>query len=112
MAAGTPVVASDLDGYKNVATHGKDALLVEPGDALALANALHRVLEEPALAAQLKAAGCRRAEEFSMRSLALAYVRLYEEAVASFQREQDEPSPAVTRWRGKSVRMMQKVRGG
>ena len=33
MAAGTTVVASALDGYRNVATDGVDALLVEPGDA-------------------------------------------------------------------------------
>ena len=40
MAAGTPVVASGIDGYRNVATDGVDALLVEPGDADALAAAL------------------------------------------------------------------------
>ena len=39
MAAGTPVVASALDGYRNVATDGVDALLVPPGDADALADA-------------------------------------------------------------------------
>ena len=38
MAAGTPVVASGLDGYRNVATDGVDALLVEPGDVDALAD--------------------------------------------------------------------------
>ena len=42
MAAGTPVVASSLDGYRNVATDGVDALLVEPGNAPALAAALER----------------------------------------------------------------------
>ena len=42
MAAGTPVVASGLDGYRNVATDGVDALLVEPGDVDALAAALAR----------------------------------------------------------------------
>ena len=40
MAARTPVVASGLDGYRNVATDDVDALLVEPGDATALADAL------------------------------------------------------------------------
>ena len=40
MAAGTPVVASALDGYRNVATDDVDALLVEPGDVDALAAAL------------------------------------------------------------------------
>ncbi len=46
MAAGTTVVASALDGYRNVATDGLDALLVEPGDAAALATALQKVLTD------------------------------------------------------------------
>jgi phosphatidyl-myo-inositol alpha-mannosyltransferase len=81
MAAGTPVVASGLDGYRNVATDGVNALLVPPGDAEALAAALRRVLTEPSLAAALVTAGGRRADEFAMSSLARAYVELYEEVV-------------------------------
>ena len=38
MAARTPVVASDLPGYRNVAIADRDALLVPPGDATALAD--------------------------------------------------------------------------
>lgn len=78
MAAGTPVVASALDGYRNVATDGVDALLVPPGDADALAASLVRVLTEPTLAADLVAAGARRADEFSMTTLAARYVAIYE----------------------------------
>ena len=40
MAASTPVVASRIDGYTNVATHDVDSLLVEPQDPRALADAL------------------------------------------------------------------------
>ncbi len=47
MAAQTPVVASDLDGYRNVARSGADAILVPPGDAEALAAALARGPQEP-----------------------------------------------------------------
>lgn len=77
MAAGTPVVASSLDGYRNVATDGVDALLVAPGDDDAVAAALQRVLHEPALAARLVAAGDRRADEFAMAELARRYARIY-----------------------------------
>jgi phosphatidylinositol alpha-mannosyltransferase len=77
MAAGTPVVASAIDGYRNVATDGVDALLVEPGNACALAAALRRVLCEPALAAALVAKGSDRADEFSMSRLADEYVAIY-----------------------------------
>jgi phosphatidyl-myo-inositol alpha-mannosyltransferase len=112
MAAGTPVVASDLDGYKNVATHDRNALLVEPGDALALADALHRVLEEPELSSRLRAEGCIRAEDFSMRSLAMAYLRIYHDVVAAARDAEDDVSPGVSWWRRNSMRMMQAVRGG
>jgi len=78
MAASTAVVASDLPGYANVARAGRDALLVPPGDASALAGALRRVLEDRALAARLVASGEERAAEFSMARLAATYVELYE----------------------------------
>ena len=82
MAAGTPVVASRIDGYMNVATDGENALLVEPGDARALASALARALTDPRLAARLTGNGRAHAESFSMASLADRYVELYERALA------------------------------
>ena len=78
MAAGTPVVASDLPGYRNVAVHGEHALLVPPGDAGALAGALGKVLAEPGLGKSLAGAGEDRAAELSMDRLAERYVELYE----------------------------------
>jgi phosphatidylinositol alpha-mannosyltransferase len=80
MAAGSPVVASDLPGYRTVATDGVDALLVPPGDPGALANALRRALDDRGLAAKLVEAGRRRADELSMDRLAAVYVGFYERA--------------------------------
>ena len=82
MAAETPIVASAIDGYMNVATNAVDSLLVEPNDAPALREALRRILEDSALAAQLTAAGRGRAEEFSMVALAEAYVLRYRKVLA------------------------------
>jgi len=79
MAAGTPVVASALDGYRNVATDEVDSLLVPPGDAAALARALERVIGDPAVGDRLVDAGRARADDFAMSTLAAAYVRLYGE---------------------------------
>ena len=78
MAAQTPVVASDLPGYRNVATPEVDALMVPPGDPVALAAAIRRVLTDSALAAGLVAAGEQRANELSMDRLAERYIALYE----------------------------------
>ena len=78
MAAQTPVVASDLPGYHNVARAGADGILVPPGDAAALARALNDVLGNPSCAERLVASGQQRAEEFSMDNLAARYAALYE----------------------------------
>lgn len=77
MAAGIPVVASALAGYRNVATDDVDALLVPPGDAAALAGAVRRVLADADLSARLVAAGAKRADQFSMSRLAGDYADIY-----------------------------------
>ena len=81
MAAHTPIVASDLPGYRNVARAGLDALLVPPGDVAALAAALRRVLSDPALAERLARSGDERAEAHSMAALARTYEDLYQRAI-------------------------------
>ena len=78
MAAGVAVVASDLTGYRNVARADREALLVRPGDPVALRDALRRLLDDPASrAAQIEQAR-RRAAEFSMTGLAEEFLERYE----------------------------------
>ena len=88
MAAGTAVVASDIDGYRTVSRAGREALLVPPGDTSALRGALRSLLDDPAKRADLVAEGARRADEFSMAHLAEQFLPLYERAIAA-------PRPAV-----------------
>ena len=82
MAARTPIVASNLHGYANVARAGRDAVLVEPDDSAALATALSSVMGDRALASRLVASGIERASEFSMTALADRYLDLYAQAIA------------------------------
>ena len=82
MAAGAALVASDLDGHRNVASDGVDALLAPVSDAAALAKALRRVLDDDALRAELVAGGHRRAEQLSMTHLAERYEAIYRQVVA------------------------------
>jgi phosphatidylinositol alpha-mannosyltransferase len=81
MAAGTPVVSTDIDGYRNVATDGENALLVEPGNAQALASAMSRIIADPRLATRLTAAGRIHAQSYSLDALADHYVLLYQKAL-------------------------------
>lgn len=78
MAAGAAIVASDLSGYRLVARPDVDGLLVPPGDPVALADALNRVLADRATAERLVASGTGRAQQFSMDTLADRYLELYE----------------------------------
>jgi phosphatidylinositol alpha-mannosyltransferase len=86
MASGAALVASDLDGHRNVASDGKDALLATVGDAAALAKALRRVLEDPALRSELVAGGRCRADQLSMTHLAERYEEIYERVAAGGRR--------------------------
>jgi phosphatidylinositol alpha-mannosyltransferase len=65
MAAGAPIVASDIHGYKGVVRRGREGLLVEPHQPKELARAIARLLDDPALRDEMSAAGRLRAEEFS-----------------------------------------------
>ena len=65
MAAGTPIVASDIHGYKGVVRRGREGLLVPPRQPRELAFAIDGLLRDPALREQMGAAGQARAEEFS-----------------------------------------------
>ena len=65
MAAGTPIVCSDIHGYKGVVRRGREGLLVPPRAPRELAEAIDRLLRDPGLREQMGAAGRARAEEFS-----------------------------------------------
>ncbi|MDD5557487.1 MAG: glycosyltransferase family 4 protein [bacterium] len=62
MAAGRPVVASRSGGLADIVEDGATGLLVEPGDARALAAALERLVVDPALRGEMGRAGRERAE--------------------------------------------------
>ncbi len=75
MACGTPVVA-----FANTATTevvGEGGVLVADGDVAAMANAVQRVLQEPALADELRGRGLARAQAFHPDTAAAAYVEAY-----------------------------------
>ena len=62
MSAGLPVVASRISGFKLVMRDGIDGLMVDrPDDERGFADALARVLDDPALAARMGSAGRARA---------------------------------------------------
>jgi phosphatidyl-myo-inositol alpha-mannosyltransferase len=80
MAAGVPVIASDIDGYAQVVEPGVDGLLVSPGDSTALAGAVDFLLGDPALQARLVRAGRRKAANLRWERVAGAVESAYRDA--------------------------------
>lgn len=81
-AAGSPVVASDIPGYAGVVRHGTDGLLVAPGDATGLAEALRALaLDEPRRLQMATAAG-ERAARYAWPNIAREVLDAYDDAIA------------------------------
>ena len=80
MAAGRPVVASDIPGYAAVLRDGVDGVLVPPGDAAALASALASVLEDRDRALAMGRSGRERAKRYDWRVVSEEIEAVYVEA--------------------------------
>ena len=87
MAAGLPVVATDVEGTREVVEHEVSGLLVPPGDATALADAIGRLVRNPTLMRTIGAEGRRIVEaRFAVDRLAAAQGDLYAELVDARRR--------------------------
>jgi glycosyltransferase involved in cell wall biosynthesis len=63
MAAGKPLVATDIPGCREAVVDGQTGILIPPRDAQALAAALERLINDPTLRARMGAAGRARVEQ-------------------------------------------------
>jgi glycosyltransferase involved in cell wall biosynthesis len=79
-AAGLPVVATDVGGV--AAAVGDDALLIPPGDAVAPAQALMRIADEPALRERLVSGGLDRARSHTLEAECERVARFFERPIA------------------------------
>ncbi|MGY1697014.1 glycosyltransferase [Geodermatophilus sp. SYSU D00814] len=83
MAAGLPVVASDVGGIPEVVRHGVTGLLVPPGDADALAAALDRVTGDDVLRARLAAGARARSAEYGWPALSARVAGVYDRVLGT-----------------------------
>ncbi len=80
MAAGRAVVSSAIGGTDELIEDGRSGLLVEPGDAVGLAAALRRLIEDPALREELAGRARERVErDLTRRRMAARVTGVYEE---------------------------------
>jgi phosphatidyl-myo-inositol alpha-mannosyltransferase len=80
-ASGTPVVASDIAGYRDVVRHGEDGLLVPVGDAVELGESLLGLAMEPHRRERMASAAREHAERFAWPHVAREVVEVYERAL-------------------------------
>jgi glycosyltransferase involved in cell wall biosynthesis len=86
-AAGLPVVATDAGGNREVTEDGVTGFVVPPRNPLALADAILRMLKEPARARAMAAAGRARVHEhFTVERMAARMERLYDLLLGAAER--------------------------
>jgi phosphatidylinositol alpha-mannosyltransferase len=95
MAAGAPIVASDIAGYRDVVTRDDQGLLVEPKNSGAIADAVCRLLANPELRASMRRVGREKARAFDWARVATQVLDYYEEIL---ERPEIEPEPQRDRF--------------
>ena len=82
LASGVPVVSTNVGGIPCIVRDGATALLVPPGAPAELAAAVRRVLEDAALAAELRQNGLRDVRQYAWSQVRDQWARVYEAALA------------------------------
>lgn len=83
MALGKPIVATRVGGVPELLGAGEAGLLVPARDALALAEAITKLLQDPSLASAVGEVGRRRAPRYSAESMLEALAKLYRKVVVN-----------------------------
>ena len=80
MASGIPVIASSITGFSQVVTDDRDGVLAPPGDSDAWADALERLLDDPARRARLAAGGLQTAQRYDWSRVVDTVLDVYAQA--------------------------------
>jgi phosphatidylinositol alpha-mannosyltransferase len=96
-ASGLPVVASDITGYRDVLRGDADGLLVEPGDPVALAEALRELALQPQRREQMARSARERAQRFAWPTVAAEVLDAYSDAVELARHERARAAAPVSR---------------
>lgn len=85
MAASKPIVASKIEGYASVMSHGDEGLLVPPEDEHALAGALVHLLSDKSLRQEMGARGRLEVEKYSWPNIAQRLIDYYASLLHGFE---------------------------
>jgi glycosyltransferase involved in cell wall biosynthesis len=82
LATGTPVIASRIGGLTDIVQDGETGYLVAPGDVDALAGAMRRLIDEPALRRRMGELGRERVARFREQAVIPRFERMYADVLA------------------------------
>lgn len=82
LACGLPVVSTDVGGVPHLVRHEHTALLVKPGDAEGMAQAMIRLIEDETLRANLIRNGSEHVRAFTWERVGEKWMGLYREVLA------------------------------
>ena len=77
MASGKPIVATSIEGYSSVMSHGEEGLLVPPRSEEALQTALETLIADPALREEMGALGAEKAPRYDWERVTAQIIDYY-----------------------------------
>jgi phosphatidylinositol alpha-mannosyltransferase len=95
MAAGLPVVGTEIPGYLSVLEAGVDSLTVRPKRPVELGAALTVLARDPLLRARLGEAGLAKAQRYGWRTITTQVIEVYQDARRLWQAAKKEVEPGV-----------------
>jgi glycosyltransferase involved in cell wall biosynthesis len=94
MSCGCPAIASHIGGLPDLVDHGETGLLVQPGDALELRQAIERLMADPNLRHRMGKAALHKVIEFQASSIVPRIEKVYEEVVSRTDDPNNEQAQA------------------
>ncbi|HEY0492539.1 MAG TPA: glycosyltransferase family 4 protein [Candidatus Dormibacteraeota bacterium] len=85
MAAGRPIVATNIDGFRGVVTHGREALLVDRKSKRQLAYALETLINGPQIRQELSRAGQQTVQQYDWERVVDQVTDVYQQARSQFR---------------------------
>jgi phosphatidylinositol alpha-mannosyltransferase len=95
MAAGAPIIASRIQGYASVLTHGREGFLTDPKNSAAIAAGIIRLLSDADLRAMMGQAGKRTAMQYDWPIVARQVLAYYERVLTGTRATQATRKPST-----------------
>ena len=95
MAAGTPVIASRIEGFSDVLTHEQEGLLAPPRNSDAWCESIKRLLDDAGAREAMGKAGAKTSQAFSWERMSALVLRYYEEVANRRQPSADSQQPSA-----------------